>query len=492
MSQPITASNSNAAPSFDTTQSDTPQSWAVVGGGMLGLATAWRLAERGQKVTLLEAAPELGGLTSAWKLGDTTWDRFYHVTLLSDTRLRAILSEIGLEKEIRWVQTRTGFFSDGKLYSLSSSFDFLKFPPLSLWQKFRLGSTIFFASKLRDWKALERIPVEKWLRKLSGKSTFEKVWLPLLKAKLGDAYKRTSAAFIWSYIDRMYKARRSGMKREMFGYVPGGYRRILQVLGAALEARGATISTSSPVTNVVHDATTNQLQVTCGTGPNQRTQSFDRVVMTAPSPIIDQACAGLNEEERSRLNNAEYLGVICTSLLMDRPLAGYYVTNVIDSWVPLTGIIEMGAIVDPQYLGGHYLVYLPRYLMANDAGFEESDDAIHERCLTTLEKMYPNFDRSQVAAIQTARARHVMALPTLRYSEQLPPVVSSVPGLYLLNSAQVTKGNLNVNETIEIVERELEQSVWPDVRNRSTSPSTSVTQHVATAETASSDPLVQV
>ena len=429
---------------------------------MLGLATAWRLAERGEKVTVLEAAPELGGLTSAWTLGDTSWDRFYHVTLLSDTRLRALLEDIGLEKEIRWVQTRTGFYSGGKLYSLSSSFDFLKFPPLSLWQKFRLGSTIFYASKLRDWKALERIPVDKWLRKLSGKSTFEKIWLPLLKAKLGDAYQRTSAAFIWSYIDRMYKARRSGMKREMFGYVPGGYRRILQVLGAALEARGSSIATSSPVTKVVRDEATNQLLVTCGKGTNERIEKFDRVVMTAPSPIVDKACEGLNTHERQRLNGAEYLGVVCTSLLLDRPLAGYYVTNVIDSWVPLTGIIEMGAIVEPQYLNGHYLVYLPRYLMANDAGFEESDEAIHERCLVTLERMYPNFNRSQVAAIQTARARHVMALPTLRYSEQLPPVVCSVPGLYLLNSAQVTKGNLNVNETIEIVERELEHSILPD------------------------------
>ena len=429
---------------------------------MLGLATAWRLAQRGEKVTVLEAASELGGLTSAWTLGDTSWDRFYHVTLLSDTRLRALLEEIGLEKEIRWVQTRTGFFSSGKLYSLSSSFDFLKFPPLSLWQKFRLGSTIFYASKLRDWKALERIPVDKWLRKLSGKSTFEKIWLPLLKAKLGDAYQRTSAAFIWSYIDRMYKARRSGMKREMFGYVPGGYRRILQVLGTALEARGAHIATASPVTRVVRNPGSNQLYVTCGVGEKERVEKFDFVVMTAPSPIIDKACVGLNGHERQRLNGAEYLGVVCTSLLLDRPLAGYYVTNVIDSWVPLTGIIEMGAIVEPRYMNGHYLVYLPRYLMANDSGFDEPDETIHQRCLATLERMYPDFHRSQVSAIQTARAKHVMALPTLKYSEQLPPVVCSVSGLYLLNSAQVTKGNLNVNETIEIVERELEKSIWPD------------------------------
>lgn len=420
---------------------------------MLGLAAAWRLAEKGHDVTVLEAAPELGGLTSAWTLGDVTWDRFYHVILLSDTRLRAILDEIGLDKEIRWVQTRTGFYSDGKLYSLSSSIDFLLFPPLSLIQKFRLGSTIFYASKLRYWKALEKIPVEKWLRKLSGKSTFEKMWLPLLKAKLGEAYKRTSAAFIWSYIDRMYKARRSGMKREMFGYVPGGYRRIIQVLGKALEDRGAKIATSSGVSRVVRDEATNQLLVHCGKGDNARVERFEKVVMTTPAPMISQSCEGLNDDERKRLLDAEYLGVVCTSLLLDRPLAGYYVTNITDTWVPLTGIIEMGAIVEPKYLGGKYLVYLPRYLLANDAGFDESDEVIHERCLSTLERMYPNFNRTQVAAIQTARARYVMALPTLKYSETLPPVVSSIPGLYLLNSAQITKGNLNVNETVEIVEQ---------------------------------------
>lgn len=438
--------------------------WAVVGGGMLGLATAWRLAERGARVTLLEAAPQLGGLTSCWSLGDVTWDRFYHVTLLSDTRLRALLAEINLEEEIRWVQTRTGFYCDGRLHSLSSSWEFLKFPPLSLLQKFRLGGTIFYASKLRDWQALERIAVADWLRKLSGRSTYEKIWLPLLKAKLGEAYQRTSAAFIWSYIDRMYKARRSGMKREMFGYVPGGYQRILQTLVVALAERGVEIVTASPVDEIVYDSEPGGLRVRSGSGENQVTRRFDRVVTTVPSPIIANSCPQLTADERRRLASAEYLGVVCTSLLLDRPLGGYYVTNITDSWVPLTGVIEMGSIVAPEYLGGNYLVYLPRYLLADDPALAEPDESIHARCLETLEKIYPHFDRSQVRAIQTARAKYVMALPTLNYSQNLPPVVSSIPGLYLLNSAQITKGNLNVNETIEHVEARLDDTIWPAYR----------------------------
>src|SRR5262245_45828713 len=143
--------------------------WAIVGGGILGMTLALRLRQQGQDVTLFEAADHLGGLASAWRLGEVTWDKHYHVTLLSDTRLRALLDELGLEQEIDWVETRTGFYTDGRLYSMSNSLEFLRFPPLGLVDKLRLGVTIWYASQLKDWRRLETIPVTDWLRRLSGR-----------------------------------------------------------------------------------------------------------------------------------------------------------------------------------------------------------------------------------------------------------------------------------------------------------------------------------
>ena len=118
--------------------------------------------------------------------------------------------------EFEWVETKTGFYTDGELVSMSNTLEFLKFPPLDLISKLRLGGTIFYAARVKDWKALEKVSVEDWLTKLSGKKTFDKMWKPLLKAKLGEAYKETSAAFIWATIQRMYAARNSGLKKEMF------------------------------------------------------------------------------------------------------------------------------------------------------------------------------------------------------------------------------------------------------------------------------------
>ena len=78
-----------------------PESWAVVGGGMLGLTLALRLREQGKRVTVFERADRVGGLASAWSIdtpdGPITWDRHYHVTLLSDASLRRVLAQLGLD-----------------------------------------------------------------------------------------------------------------------------------------------------------------------------------------------------------------------------------------------------------------------------------------------------------------------------------------------------------------------------------------------------------
>ncbi len=418
----------------------------IVGGGFMGLTLALRLSQWGNRVTILESSDQIGGLASPWRLDDISWDRFYHVISLSDLNLRGILRELGLEDSIRWVETKAGFYTAGKFYSMSNAWDFLRFPPLNIAEKLRLGSTIFFGSKIKDGLPLEAIPVEAWLRKWSGSGTYEKIWRPLLKAKLGDAYQRVSAFFIWAYIRRMYQARQTGLKKEMFGYVPGGYAKIIAAFQSKLQQLGAECCVGCPVQEITSSA--GQVRVSHGNGS---ANAFDRVLVTVPSPLIPRICPTLSETELAGYRACEYLGVICSSLLLRRNLGPYYVTNITEEWVPLTGIINFSALLPPEEIGGRYLVYLPKYVLAtDDAAFAESDDAIRQRVLTVLQRMYPDFRSEDVLAFQTARARNVMALPTLNYSATIPPAKTSLPGVYVVNSAQITKGVLNINETMNV------------------------------------------
>jgi len=427
----------------------TAERWGIVGGGILGMTLAHRLAQHGHDVTLFEAAPHLGGLASAWSLGEVVWDRHYHVTLLSDTFLRSLLTELGLEHEMHWVQTRTGFYVNGKLYSMSNSLEFLRFPPLNLLDKFRLGLTILYASRVQDWKKLENVLVEDWLRRWSGDRTVDKIWLPLLRAKLGENYRKTSAAFIWATINRMYRARRSGMKKEMFGYVPGGYARILERFREVLEAENVRLKLRHIATSVEPE-TEETVRVAFQNGHQE---TFDQVVLSMAAPIAARLCPALSEEEKRRLQGIQYLGVICASVLLRQPAAGFYVTNIIDSEVPFTGVIEMSALVERKHFGGNALVYLPKYVTPDDPAFALSDEELEETFLGALLRMYPWLNRSDVLCFRVSREKYVMALSTLNYSDHLPAMTTTVPGIHVVNSAHIVNGTLNVNETLQLAER---------------------------------------
>ncbi len=426
--------------------------FAIAGGGMLGLTLAMRMAKQGHDVTLIEADPSLGGLASVWKLGDIVWDKHYHVTLLSDSRLRNLVDEIGLGDDMKWVETKTGFYTNDTLYSMSDTAEFLKFPPLNLMEKLRLGGTIFYASKIKNWKRLEKMEVAAWLRRWSGRGTFEKIWLPLLRAKLGESYKKTAASFIWAHISRMYKARRKGLKKEMFGYVKGGYSRIINRMAEMMDELGVDVRVDHPISRIAKNES-GRFTIDFKDKPSEE---FDRVIMTTPNSILSRVCVDLSEDEKERYDRVEYLGIVCASLLLKKPLSKYYVTNITDTWVPMTAVIEMTTIVDPAEVNGHTVVYLPKYVPAEHELFDKSDEDIQEDFLAALERMYDHFSRDDVIDFKISRVRSVMAIPTIRYSEILPPMKSTVDGLYVVNSSYILRGNLNVNESITIAEDAME------------------------------------
>ncbi len=427
--------------------------WGIVGGGIMGMTLAHRLSQQGHEVTIFEAAPELGGLVSSWKMGEIEWDKFYHVILLSDFKTRSILKDIGLDDRIEWVETKTGFYIKGKLYSMSDIIEFLKFPALNLIDKFRLGLTILIASRIKNWKRLEKITVTSWLKKWSGKKAYNKIWLPLLRAKLGDSYKSTSAVFIWATIQRLYGARKSGLKKEMFGFVTGGYKTVIESFKKTLINEGVTIKTNCTATEIKKSLAGKQ----CISLNNGTFQEFDEVIVTLPSSVSAGLCKELTAIEKEKLNKIEYLGVICMAVLLNKSVSDFYITNITDENIPFTGVIEMSALVNKKYLGGNALIYLPKYVLQNDPLFYKSDQELKDYFIDSFKKMYPDFTDENIKFAGIARAKHVITVARLNYSNDLPGVKTSIPGLYIINTSHIIDGTLNVNETIKVAEAKLEE-----------------------------------
>jgi len=92
------------------------RSTAILGAGALGLTVAFRLAQRGHAVTVIEREPLPGGLAAGFELEPGMWlEKFYHHLFRSDRRAVAMIEELGLGDRLEWKAPVTATLRDGQL-----------------------------------------------------------------------------------------------------------------------------------------------------------------------------------------------------------------------------------------------------------------------------------------------------------------------------------------------------------------------------------------
>src|SRR4029450_3709910 len=137
------------------------------------------------------------------------------------------------------------------------------------------------------------------------------------------------------------------------------------------------------------------------------TERFEQVMVTTNSHLAADLCPDLTAQEAVRLRGVRYMGIVCASLLLERPLAPYYLTYITDPSTPFTAVVEMTAFVDPAEVGGHHLVYLPKCGAPAHPLLPASDDDVRAAFLPYLRRMYPSLSDQDVLAFQVSRVRRV-------------------------------------------------------------------------------------
>lgn len=406
---------------------------AIIGGGIMGITLGYYLSRQGVYVEIFEASPVLGGLAGPIILDDgTAVDRFYHAILSSDSHLHQLCSDLNIADQLRFKETQMGFYYRGEIHPMNNLVDFLRFPPLGLVDRFRLGMTVLAAQFIRDWHDLEGISVEKWLVRWSGKTAYENIWRPLLRAKFDDNFENTPATYIWSRLVRVKSTRNGVNQKEMSGHIIGGYITLIKAMAKKIIEAGGKIHLETPIKEILIE-NNKAIGILCG----ESFLNFDKVVATLQTPIFQRMIPRANPEYLDFLRKIEYLGVIAPLLVLDRPLSGYWTLNITDTRFPFTGVIETTTYIAPEYVGGHHLVYLPKYTAPNSHWQQKSDDEIREIWLQNIEQMFPDFDRTWIRYFLVHRERFVEPIHGLKETNMIPSVQTPVNNLYLVTTAQI-------------------------------------------------------
>ena len=176
---------------------------AVLGAGPMGLAVAYQLARDGHHPVVFEADDRVGGMTAAFDFSGLTIERYYHFHCISDHAFLKVLDELGIADQMRWVETKMGYWYQNKLQPWGNPIALLKFKGLSPIAKMRYGLHAFLSTKRNDWKDLDTLNAIPWISRWVGKEAYEVLWKKLFDYKFYNYSNDLSAAWIWSRIRRI-------------------------------------------------------------------------------------------------------------------------------------------------------------------------------------------------------------------------------------------------------------------------------------------------
>ena len=337
--------------------------YAVLGGGALGLLTAYRLAQAGESVIVFEQEKIAGGLASGFQVedGSDIWlEKFYHHLFRTDKTAIKVIQEMGLGERLEWLRPRTVSLLGGQIYQLDSPLTLLQFKPWRMDERLRVGAVLSYL-KLVPPQFLEGKRADPWLRRWLGKHVYEMFFESLFISKFGALYDQVALPWFWA---------RFHDRTTQLGYLRGGFQHLYDRLAERVQQSGGKVLLGTRVEKVEQQDGRWRVE------SSQGTWTFDRVISTFPTRLTCRLIPALPESYRAQYDWGQAYGAHCLILSVSKQLTDSYWINICDRGYPFTGLFEHTNFRLPAEYGGRHLLYLGSYRPMNDPLFTMSKEEV--------------------------------------------------------------------------------------------------------------------
>ena len=422
----------------------------IIGGGAMGLAAAYELTKKGHYAQVFERAPFLGGQASTFEVGGGQLERGYHHLFVSDVDMTGLVHELGLGDKLAWLESKVGLFHGGKIWDFSTPLDLLRFKPLSLTQRLRVGLWTFVLQQTKNWRKFERVTAKDWIIRHMGQRPYEVIWEPLLRGKFGEYYDQVSMTWLWGKIYLRVASRGKDLHKERLGYPMGSFGEVFDVLGERIAAQGGDVRISAGVNRVVvEDGVATGLEVEL---PGEAPQiiNYDAVIATTPSYVFTRLVPPLPDDYREKLEGVQYLSAVLMILVLDRQLTSKYWINVADTDLPFVGIIEHTNMIDKALYGDRHIVYFSNYPRRESALYQMNAEELLEAVVPHLRKINPRFDPSWILEYHHHKVDGAQPIIGVNYTERIPDHRTPFKNLYLANTTQIYPEDRGTNYSVRM------------------------------------------
>jgi protoporphyrinogen oxidase len=415
---------------------------AVLGAGPMGLAVAYQLARDGHQPVVFEADDRLGGMAACFDFDGLRIERSYHFHCTSDSAFLQVLDELALSERMRWVETRMGYWYQGRLQPWGNPLALLRFDGLGLLSKLRCALHAFVSVKRRNWRPLDGVEATGWIRRWVGAEAYEVLWRRLFEHKFHGYAGNLSAAWIWSRIRRIGNSRTSLM-HEKLGYLDGGSDTLLDAMRDDIVAHGGEVRLKTPVQEVVIEGA--ESGRVAGVRVAGELLRFDKVISTVPLPFVSRLIPALPAPLRAQFDALKNIAVVCVIVKLAKPLTGNFWLNVNDPRMDIPGLVEYTNL---RPMGGQHVVYVPFYVPGEDPLYAEPDAAFLAKVKACLQTINPGLRDEDFIAMHASRYRHAQPICEPRFLERLPPAQLPVRGLWVADTSHYYPEDRGISESI--------------------------------------------
>lgn len=424
----------------------------IIGGGVAGLAAAYRLCQRGYEVHLLEAEPKLGGLVGTFEIGGGRIEQFYHHIFSTDTTIAALIDELGLGDRLTWRESKVGIFYGDRIYKFVTPTDLLRFAPLPLADRVRLGLVGLWLRRQKNWRPYEGITARDWITRYAGQRNYDVVWGPLLRGKFGQRADDISMAWFWSKIHLRFASRKGGpQQKEQLGYLMGSFGLLVDALSERIRGLGGILETGRPVQRVVvEEGRAVALEVGAKKG---KRIACDAVIAAVPNQVLLRLAPSLPDDYAAKLRAVQYQWALCLVLALRHSLSPFYWMNISDRSIPFLALIEHTNLIEPSHYGGLRVAYLSNYLDEASPLLRMDIDELCATCFPHLKRINPQFSEDWVADRWLFRGPYAQPIIATHYSQRIPEHRTPIEGLYLASMAQIYPEDRGQNYSIRLGEQ---------------------------------------
>jgi protoporphyrinogen oxidase len=413
---------------------------AVIGAGVMGLASAYDLLRAGHTVDIFEADDRIGGMSAHFDFGGLSIERYYHFVCKPDQHLFKLLEELQISHELDWRPTRMGYYHQGKLHDWGNPFALLRFPGLDLISKFRYGLHMFWSTKRSRWEDLDAAEASEWIKGWIGNKAYDVLWRRLFELKFHDYTGNLSAAWIWARIKRVGTSRRNLLQEEL-GFIRGGSERLLQEIEAAIKGLGGNIHLNAPVERVNW-----QDEKIKGVTVNGETIGYDVVISTIPLPFVPRILPDLPEETLEKYRNVQNIGVVCVIFKLQRQVTENFWLNVSDPEMDIPGIIEYSNLRPLD----NNIVYVPYYMPQSHPKYQWSNERIIDEASDYIKRINPELKDSDIVDARASRYGFAQPICQPEFLSQLPPIKTPVNGLFVADTSYYYPEDRSISESVRI------------------------------------------